>query len=146
MKTLHRVITLTTDAGTALHDVTPAVRALVADSGIREGLVTLTSRHTTTAVAINENEDRLLEDVRRFLARLVPADRHYLHNDIHLRDCPPDEPENAHAHILAMLLGASETIAVVDGAPDLGRWQSVLLVELDGPRTRTLSLRAWGDA
>jgi secondary thiamine-phosphate synthase enzyme len=145
MKTLHRTLSIATGDGIAVHDVTPEIKDLLARSGVREGMVTVTSRHTTTAVTINENEARLLQDMRRFLLRLVPAKGPWLHNDIHLRDCPPDEPENAHSHLLAMLLGSSEVIPVVDGALELGRWQSVLLVELDGPRERTLSLRIWGE-
>jgi len=70
---------------------------------------------------------------------------YYLHNDIGLRDCLPDEPENAHSHLLAMLVGSSEVIPIVNGDPDLGRWQSVMLVELDGPRERTVSLRLFGE-
>jgi len=66
------------------------------------------------------------------------------HNDIHLRDCPPHEPENAHSHLIAMLLGSSEVIPILDGELDLGRWQSVMLVELDGPRQRTVSVRLFG--
>lgn len=145
MKTLHQTLRIATGEGIAVHDVTPEILGLLARSGVREGLVTVTSRHTTTAVTINESETRLLEDMRRFFVRLVPPEGPWLHNDIHLRECPPDEPENAHSHLLAMLLGSSEVIPVADGALDLGRWQSVLLVELDGPRERQLSVRVWGE-
>ncbi len=145
MKTVHRCLRTRTGTGIALLDVTPDIHELVAESGVESGFVTVTSRHTTTAVTINENEERLLADTRRFLADLAPADAPYLHNDIHLRDCPPDEPRNAHAHLLAMLEWSSEVISIVAGKLDLGCWQSVLLVELDGPRERTLSLRVWGE-
>ena len=60
------------------------------------------------------------------------------------RPCPPDEPANGHAHCKALFLRASETLAVAGGRPRLGRWQRVFLVELDGPRTRTLSLTVLG--
>jgi secondary thiamine-phosphate synthase enzyme len=145
MKTVHRCLRIRTGPGIALLDVTPDIHELVAESGVESGFVTVTSRHTTTAVTINENEERLLADTRRFLADLAPADAPYLHNDIHLRDCPPDEPRNAHAHLLAMLVGSSEVVPIVAGKLELGRWQSVLLVEFDGPRERTLSLRVWGE-
>ncbi len=90
-------------------------------------------------------EERLLDDIRSFFRRLVPADAGYKHNDIHLRDCPPDEPENAHSHLIAMLLGASENLRVVDGRLGLGQWQSLMLVELDGPRRRRVNLQIVGD-
>jgi secondary thiamine-phosphate synthase enzyme len=74
----------------------------------------------------------------------VPAEADYKHNDIHLRDCPPDEPENAHSHLIALLLGASENIPAVDGELGLGRWQSLMLLELDGPRRRRVNLQIVG--
>jgi secondary thiamine-phosphate synthase enzyme len=134
-----------TGRGVSLHDITPAVRDAVAASGVEAGLVAVTSRHTTTALTINEFEPRLVEDVRGLLTRLVPPYDHYMHNDTHLRDCPPDEPENAHSHLAAMLVGSSEVIPVAAGRPVLGRYQAVILVELDGPRDRTVSIQVCGD-
>ncbi|WP_455200612.1 secondary thiamine-phosphate synthase enzyme YjbQ, partial [Kaarinaea lacus] len=110
------------------------------------GLVVITSRHTTTALFINEYEQRLVQDVKDFFQQLVPAHKKYLHNDIHLRDCPQDEPENAHSHIIAMLLSNSETIPLIDGALAIGQWQSVLFAELDGPRSRTLNVQLFGSS
>ena len=136
---------LTTGEGVALHDVTPQIKAYLNESGIRNGFVTVTSRHTTTALTINEHEQRLLEDVKTFFMRLIPPQARYLHNDIQLRDCPPDEPENAHAHLAAMLLGSSEVIPVSGGALVLGQYQSVMLVELDGSRERTLAVQVYGE-
>ncbi len=144
MRIVHRLVHLDTGPGIDFHDLTPRIRQCIDETGITDGFVIVTSRHTTTALFVNENEPRLLEDVRRFLARLLPAGDRYLHNDIHLRDCPPDEPENAHSHIAALLLASSETIPVADGAPALGTFQSVLLAELDGPRRRTVNLQVIG--
>lgn len=145
MKIEHTFIELETEGGMAVHDITPLLRERVAASGIRNGVVTVTSQHTTTALILNEHEERLLRDMCTCFERLAPPWEAWLHNDIAQRDCPPDEPENAHSHLLAMLVGSSETVSVVDGALDLGQWQSVMLVELDGPRERTLSLRIWGE-
>lgn len=144
MLTRYLQLQLSTSAGISLHDVTPQIRDCLADSGIRNGFVTVTSRHTTTALTINENEARLLEDVKAFFTRLVPPGDRYLHNDIHLRDCPPDEPKNAHSHLVAMLLGSSEVVPVSEGRLVLGQYQSVLLVELDGPRERSLAVQVVG--
>jgi len=141
----YHTLQLTTGAGIAVHDVTPKILSYLADSGIRNGFVTVTSRHTTTALTINENEQRLLEDVKTFLTRLIPPREHYLHNDIQLRDCPPDEPENAHSHLAAMLLGSSEVTPVSEGRLVLGQYQSIMLVELDGPRERTVAVQICGD-
>jgi secondary thiamine-phosphate synthase enzyme len=116
----------------------------VSRSGIVDGFVTVTSRHTTTALTINENEERLLADIKNFLLRLIPPGDSYLHNDIALRDCPPDEPENAHSHLAAMLLGSSEVIHLHQGELVLGQWQSVMLCELDGPRERKVAIQIYG--
>ena len=145
MKIVPSFFELYTGNNIAVHDLMPALEAAIDQSGIRNGFVTVTSQHTTTAIAINENEARLIEDIKRFLTRLIPPDDRYLHNDITLRDCPPDEPENAHSHLAAMLLGSSEVIALADGRLALGQYQSVMLYELDGPRTRTVGVQVYGE-
>jgi secondary thiamine-phosphate synthase enzyme len=145
MRCDYHTVKLDTGPGIYLVNITTTLSQLLAQSGMRDGFLTLTSRHTTTAITINEDEVRLREDVRNFFARLAPPDGRYLHNDIRLRDCPPDEPENAHSHLLAMLLGSSEVIPVREGNLSLGTWQSVFLVELDGPRARTVSVQLVGE-
>lgn len=145
MNSVSSFFELDTGQGISLHDLMADIRDAVAGSGIRNGFVTITSQHTTTAITINEHEARLLEDVKAFLARLIPAGDRYLHNDIQLRDCPPDEPENAHSHLASMLLGSSEVITLVDGDLVLGQYQSVMLVELDGPRRRKVSVQVYGE-
>ena len=117
-------------------DITDDVHTVVREAGLRNGVVTIFSRHTTAAVRIQEAEPRLLEDLRDFLQRSAPAHAHYRHNDfrvrtVHMHD---DESPNGHAHCLQLLLGASENVPVVDGELLLGVWQRVFLVELDGPR------------
>jgi len=145
MPSHYREIHHHTAAGFAVHDLTDAVQTVVTGTGVREGTVTVSSLHTTLALTVNENEARLLDDMRHHLLRLMPPDARYRHNDIHLRDCPPDEPENAHAHLLAMLLGHAQTLIIHDGRLALGRWQSLLLVELDGPRERRIAVQVVGE-
>jgi secondary thiamine-phosphate synthase enzyme len=145
MRIRRHTLTVNTSPGIHAHDLTPSIRAMVAQCAMWSGFVTVTSQHTTTAITVNENEPRLLEDLRRFLGELAPPGRSYLHDDIHLRECPPDEPKNAHAHLLAILLGSSEVIPLAHGGLDLGQWQSVFLVELDGPRERRVSVQICGE-
>ena len=141
----HFNLHVTTGHDIALHNLTPDVESCLVDSGIRNGFVTVTSRHTTTALTINEHEERLLEDVKTFLTQLIPPRGKYLHNDIHLRDCPPDEPENAHSHLAAMLLGSSEVVPIGEGRLVLGQYQSIMLVELDGSRQRNVAVQICGE-
>ncbi|PNW78452.1 hypothetical protein CHLRE_09g396850v5 [Chlamydomonas reinhardtii] len=153
----HQLEVAATPPGIALVDVTPQIRELVSQSGLVEGTVNVLSRHTTTAVTINENETRLMDDVRQFLSKLAPASAPYLHNDLHLRPAPEDwpggwaawagqEPQNAHSHLLSMVLGNTLAIPVSGSRLALGTWQSVLLVELDGPRPRTVGVQLTGYA
>lgn len=143
MTLAHHTLRLNTDATTGVYDIAPQLRELIAREGIRDGWITVTSQHTTAAITVNENEPRLLQDVQRFLTRLVPKDAEYLHNDIEARGMP-DEPRNAHAHIAAMLLGATTTIGIHGGRLVLGQYQSVLFVELDGPRARHVGVQIGG--
>ncbi|WP_251342253.1 secondary thiamine-phosphate synthase enzyme YjbQ [Haloplanus halophilus] len=118
--------TVSTDARLDVVDVTDRVAAAVpADA---DGTVTVFVEHTTAGVAINEAESRLLEDVETFLSDLVP-DEGWEHDRL---------DGNADAHLRALLLGPSATIPVDGGSLALGRWQSVLFVECDGPRERTV--------
>ena len=145
MKIIPSFIELETGNGLSIHDLTKSIQQQIKLSGISNGTIAITTQHTTTALAINENEERLVEDIKVFFKNLIPADDKYLHNDIHLRDCPDDEPENAHSHLAAMLLGSSESIAIVNGELVLGQYQSVMLCELDGPRQRKISLQIIGE-
>jgi secondary thiamine-phosphate synthase enzyme len=145
MKTHLWQLDIHTDAPVSIVDITRRIKDLLEESGVRNGLLSVSSAHTTTAITVNEYETRLLDDLYRFFARLVPADQPYRHNDIHLRDCPPDEPKNAHSHICAMLYGNSEVVPVNDGSLGLGRYQSIMLVELDGPRERTVNVQFTGE-
>jgi secondary thiamine-phosphate synthase enzyme len=126
-------------------DLTALVAERVRRSGVFEGTVTVQSRHTTAAVVVNENEPLLLEDLEDLLQRWAPEDVRYRHNDLAAREAPPPgEKPNGHAHARALLLGASVCLNVAEGRVDLGEWQSVFLVELDGPRKRTLSVQVLG--
>ena len=90
--TLFRELEYETLSGIHLTDLTTDVRAIVKESGIREGTVSVLSRHTTCAITINEMEERLVDDARQFLLKLCPPGYPYLHNDLHLRSGPPDWP------------------------------------------------------
>ena len=116
----------------------------MARTDIKNGQALIFSRHTTTALAINENEERLLDDTKAYLRKLAPESEKYLHNDLHLRDVPPDEPMNAHSHLTAMTLSTSEVIPIMEGRLALGTWQSVLFFDLDGPRKRTVMIQLSG--
>nr|WP_226988723.1 secondary thiamine-phosphate synthase enzyme YjbQ [Methanopyrus kandleri] len=117
-------------------DVTDQVREKVRESGVEKGIAHVYSRHTTAAVVVNEPESGLLRDIVNKLEELVPQGAGYEHDRI---------DNNADAHLRALLLGSSVTIPVSDGDLVLGTWQSVLFVELDGPRSRRLLVTVVGE-
>lgn len=145
MPIISQLLELETDADISFYDLTPTLKEIVKTSSITNGQAIVFSRHTTTALAINEWEERLLEDLKQHLRRLAPPSAKYLHNDLHLRDVPPDEPINAHSHLMSMMLSTSEVIPIVDRQLMLGTYQSVLLVDLDGPRSRTVLVQICGE-
>ncbi len=112
-------------------EITEQVQADIVAAGIDEGLCLVFVTHTTAAVTINENADPTVpRDILDKLARLVPPDDGYHHLE-----------GNSDAHIQSSLFGASLTLPVTGGRPVLGTWQGIFLVELDGPRTRTVQVK-----
>ena len=139
------VVRMRTEKPLQFVDLTALIAERVRRSGIRDGTITIQSRHTTAAVVVNENEPLLIEDFEDALEHWAPRGARYRHNDFSARGTvPPGEKPNGHAHARALLLGASVTLNVAAGEIDLGEWQSVFLVELDGPRCRTLSVQVMG--
>ena len=84
---------------------------------------------------INENESRLIKDFENSLERLIPENNNYGHDQI---------DNNADSHIRAFLIGSGETIPFKNSKLELGTWQSVFFVELDGPRNRKFILTVMG--
>jgi secondary thiamine-phosphate synthase enzyme len=139
------LVTLRTQAPRQFIDMTELFAERVRRSGIRHGLASIQVRHTTMGVIVNEDEPLLLEDMGRLLDRVVPDDVRYGHDDFSRRaSVAPGERINGASHCRSLLLSVSQTIHVVNGALQLGRWQRVFLVELDGPQARTVSILVMG--
>ena len=135
-----------TPRATAFVDLTDRLDRLVAEAGIRTGLLNVRSAHTTAGIVVNEHEPLLLADFEACLERLVPHGATYAHDDLRRRSgVPADEPRNGHAHCRALLLPGSAGLTVAAGRLALGRWQRVFLVELDGPRDREVSVVVLGE-
>ncbi|MFO7927224.1 MAG: secondary thiamine-phosphate synthase enzyme YjbQ [Halobacteriota archaeon] len=96
------------------------------------GVCTVFVEHTTAAVSINEAEPRLLDDIETFVSGLS-APEGWKHDAL---------DDNADSHLRSSLIGRSVCVPVRDGKLALGTWQSILLIEFDGPRTRSLSVMA----
>lgn len=115
-------------------DITAQLAAVCGRAPHRDGLLVAFCVHTTAGLMVNEAEPKLLADLRAWLERAVPQRGAYAHNTI---------DDNADAHLRSILLGHSVCIPVEGGRPALGTWQRIMLVELDGPRHRTVRARVW---
>ena len=135
MTVRHETITVESHKSEETLDITPRVKAAVTRAKIQNGLVTVTVAHTTAAVFVNENADPDVQrDILTALERMVPRDAKYEHAE-----------GNGPAHIKAVLIGNSVTLAIRDGAIALGTWQGIYFTELDGPRERSATITVIGD-
>jgi secondary thiamine-phosphate synthase enzyme len=123
-------IEVSTDDRIDIVDVTDRIEAALPE--VERGACTAFVEHTTAALSINEAEPRLLDDIESFVAEQSAPDG-WAHDAL---------DGNADAHLRSSLLGRSVTVPIRDGALALGTWQSILLVEFDGPRTRAISVTA----
>jgi secondary thiamine-phosphate synthase enzyme len=140
-KMFNRIVDWITNDRTQLINITDRINDVVRKSGVRDGLVHLQSLHTTTSVFLNEWQDALLHDMRRLLDDLVDREDNWRHNDPEYSDC---ERKNADSHLRGMIMGQSLCLQVRNSAVLLGTWQSIILAEFDGPRSRSLSIQVSG--
>lgn len=110
-------------------DIVAVLNETSKENKIENGIVNIFTKHSTSAIRVNENEKGLLLDFEKALKDIVKEKDNYKHDFI---------DNNAASHIRAFLLGSSETIPIVDGRLDLGTWQSIFFVELDGPRSNRI--------
>lgn len=135
MSVRHETIALATNRREETIDITPRLKAAVTRAKIADGVLVVTVAHTTAAVFVNENADPDVQrDLLTALERVVPRDAQYEHAE-----------GNGPAHIKAVLIGNSVTLAIRDGAIALGTWQGVYFAELDGPRERSATITVIGD-
>ncbi|MGC8937136.1 MAG: secondary thiamine-phosphate synthase enzyme YjbQ [Candidatus Methanomethylicaceae archaeon] len=126
MKTSFKELRMNTAKRRELIDITDEVSTAVRESGISNGICVVHSMHSTSAIIINEAERGLMEDLLNKIDEDFPRGRGWLHNRI---------DNNADSHLAGAFIGPSVAIPVKDGSLCLGTWQSLLFVELDGPRS-----------
>lgn len=117
-------------------DLTGSVEERVRRSGVNSGLCLIRSLHSTTAIVINEHEGGLLADMMRKVRQDFPKGAGWLHDQV---------DDNAHAHLASIFIGPSQTLAVKNGELLRGTWQHLFLLELDGPRRRTVVVEVLGE-
>ena len=124
---MQKIITHRTDHKNGLYDITSKVLEIIKESKVRNGIASVYARGSTAAIMIQENWDQSVQnDVVTLLNRLIPS-------GIWEHD---RQDNNGDAHLKAGLVGASETIPVVEGNAGLSTWQNIFLCEFDGPRSQ----------
>ena len=123
--------------------ITEDVRKIVDASGIRNGMVTVETRHTTTGITVNESLECLQSDIDVFLSRIVPEDAPYSHCHM-LRDYG-STGGNPTGHIKAMITGNHCHFPLIDGKLIGGSAQDIWFCEFDGPSQRTINIIIEGE-
>jgi secondary thiamine-phosphate synthase enzyme len=129
------LLRLETSGEAHIIDLTEGVEAVVRQSGVAAGVVSVFVTGSTAAVTTMEYEPGGVADLRELVERLVPREGSYQHNVLNGDD-------NAHAHLRASVIGPSETVPLVAGRLVLGTWQQIVLVDFDDrPRRREVHVQ-----
>ena len=133
-------IQVATRGDTHVLDINDQVGRVLADSGIRDGLLTAFVVGSTAAITTTEAEPGLLTyDLKAYFDRIAPQGDYYRHEETWHDD-------NGHAHVRASALGPSIAIPVIDGRLPLGTWQQIILIDFDTrPRRREVIVQIVGD-
>ena len=124
------VLHISTTARKQVVDLTGWIEKVIRKAKIREGLCSLFVTHTTAALTTGEIGEGTEDDFLQVVEEMIPR--------IHFRHA--HDPSHAWSHMASSLLGPSVAIPVSTGTLVLGTWQSVMLVELDGPRERSVHI------
>lgn len=133
-----KTIEVSTKGDTDIHDLTPAIRSLLHDSGMKEGQVTVFVPGATAGISVVEYEPGLLQDIPAMLEKIAPSGDVYQHNETW-------HDGNGHSHLRATLIKPSLTIPFVNQTMTLGTWQQVILLDFDNrPRQREVVVQLIG--
>ncbi|MEM1938981.1 MAG: secondary thiamine-phosphate synthase enzyme YjbQ [Acidilobaceae archaeon] len=131
MRILRSSLNISTRSRFEVIDITSMIENWLRESNVGNGLLLVYTPHTTAALAINEYESGLRQDILEMLKSLTKPDAHWRHNLI---------DNNAHAHLANIIVGGDKIVPVENGKLTLGTWQRLLFIELDGPRRREVRL------
>ncbi len=137
MKTSTEYLWFNTDKHREYVNITSEVAAVVAASGIAEGMVLVSAMHITAGVFVNDAENGLLADIDDWLEELAPFRHDYRHHRT--------GETNGDSHLKSMLVHHEVIVPITEGDLDLGPWQQIFYAEFDGQRRKRLVIKAMGD-
>ena len=138
MKSTTRYLTFTIPARMDFVNITVDVEAVVADSGVREGLCLVNAMHITASVFINDDESGLHADYKEWLEALAPHDpKRYRHNRT--------GEDNGDAHHKRQIMGREVVVAITKSRLDFGPWEQIFYGEFDGRRPKRVLVKVLGE-
>lgn len=136
-------ITILTKTYNEMDLLTRQVEQIVAESGVKNGMVTVLTKHTTTGVTVNESLECLESDIEVFLSRMAPEDFPYSHARM-LKDYG-STAGNPTGHLKAHITGNHCHFPIIDGEMVRGGAQDIYFCEFDGPAKRTVLVIVEGE-
>ena len=137
MKSTTKYLTFDTRKHREYVNITDEVAAVVAESGIAEGMVLVSAMHITAGVFVNDAESGLLADIDEWLEGLAPFRQDYRHHRT--------GETNGDIHLKNLLVHHQVIVPITDGRMDLGPWQQIYYAEFDGQRRKRLVIKAMGE-
>lgn len=128
------VLRISTGSLKEVVDLTDRIESLIRQAKVQEGLCSLFITHTTAALTTGEIGEGTEKDLLQVVEQMIPP----------IRFRHAHDPSHAWSHMASSILGSSLSIPISAGKLVLGTWQSVMLVELDGPRERTIHVTLLG--
>lgn len=129
-------LNISTGVGINIINITEMIEKCVREINVKHGLCVVYSPRTTTAMIINEDEVDLRSDIIKVIEDIFKPRGDWLHNKV---------DKNAYAHLGSIFLGSSRVIPITNGKLALGTWQQIFLIEMNGPRTRTIQVLIVGE-
>src|SRR5262249_38368018 len=141
VRVFSKTMTVNTGERTELINLSDELRAFVESTGVEDGYVQISSLHTTAGLFMNEWQDALPTDMRTMMENIVRRELYYRKNDPNFWVC---DRHNADAHLRNVVVGHSLSVPIAQGKVVLGRWQSVIMAEFDGPNERKVFMQVFG--
>lgn len=137
MKIYNEALTIQSQKPREIFDITTRVKAAMEKSGFRDGIILVSTLHSNSAVIVNDGESDFIEDLDKWLGDIAPIRDNYKHQ--------AQGDSTATTHLLSLLLHHQAIVSFSDGRLDLGPWQLVQFVELDGLRPKRIVMKVMGE-
>ena len=137
MKTATSYLWFNTKSHREYINITGQVEAIVAKSGVQEGMVLVSAMHITAGVYVNDAEDGLIHDIDEWVERIAPFDEHYRHHRT--------GESNGDSHLKSLLIHHEVIVPITGGVLDFGPWQQIYYAEFDGQRRKRVVVKVMGE-